>query len=241
MDSYLQPTKTGYKKTNLNDRLKDLKVKLYFDSPFSSSIRDHLRKSKPDKTFTLDGRTYIYFRHYHNAIRNERAVEVPAVWAEVRNKAPKRILEVGNVLSYYFRFKHDIVDKYESSDGVINEDIVNFTPKAGYDMIVSISTLEHVGWDEEPREPRKILKAFEKLKSCLSPGGTLIVTMPIGHNTEMDGMIDSGEISFDKTLFLKRVSESNQWVQVDWDEAKKARYGHPFMYGNAVIIGSTRK
>ena len=35
-----------------------------------------------------------------------------------------------------------------------------------YDLIVTISTLEHVGWDEEPRDPSKVLRAIENLKSC---------------------------------------------------------------------------
>jgi len=51
------------------------------------------------------------------------------------------------VLSHYFAVKHDIVDKYEIAPSVVNEDLVNFKPGKKYDLIVSISTLEHVGWD----------------------------------------------------------------------------------------------
>ena len=48
--------------------------------------------------------------------------------------------------------------------------------------IVSISTLEHVGWDENTKDPDKIFQAIKNLKSYLVPRGKLIVTMPIGYN-----------------------------------------------------------
>ena len=32
-------------------------------------------------------------------------------------KVKKKILEVGNVLSHYFRINHDVVDKYENRQG----------------------------------------------------------------------------------------------------------------------------
>jgi len=97
-------------------------------------------------------------------MENERAVEIPIIWHIVRENKGKRILEAGNVLSHYFRVDHDIVDKYERAEDVINEDVVNFQPSKKYDLIVSISTLGHVGWDENPKEPSKILKAIEHLK-----------------------------------------------------------------------------
>ena len=55
----------------------------------------------------------------------------------------------------YYKFEHDIVDKYEKKKGIINQDIVDYKPDKKYDLIISISTLEHVGWDETPRENYK--------------------------------------------------------------------------------------
>ena len=72
----------------------------------------------------------------------------------------KKILEVGNILSHYFSVNHDIVDKYEKDVDVINQDIIDYHPNKKYDLIVSISSLEHVGEDETPREPKKILYAL---------------------------------------------------------------------------------
>ena len=34
-----------------------------------------------------------------------------------------------------------------------------------FDLIVAISTLEHVGWDESPRDPAKAPRAVEVLRS----------------------------------------------------------------------------
>jgi hypothetical protein len=82
---------------------------------------------------------------------------------------------VGNVLSHYFSVNHDVVDKYEKAEGVINRDIIDFHPSKEYDLIISISTLEHVGWDEDIsdhkilHDPSKILRAIENLRGLLAP------------------------------------------------------------------------
>ena len=88
---------------------------------------------------------------------NERSIEVPIVMEIVNQNKGKRILEIGNVLSNYYKVSHDIVDKYEKAPNVINQDVVDFKTNEKYDLIVSISTLEHVGWDEEPRDDKKNL------------------------------------------------------------------------------------
>jgi hypothetical protein len=90
------------------------------------------------------------------------------------------VLELGSVLSHYFPIAHDVVDKYEVRPGAINQDIVGFVLQQKYDLIVSISSLEHVGWDEEPRPP-KLLEAINHLRStCPSPGGSFIASLPVG-------------------------------------------------------------
>src|SRR5215207_4369431 len=96
--------------------------------------------------------------------RSERAVELPIAWRRVRRTDATSTLEIGNVLSNYFPVRHLVVDKYERVPGVINEDVVDFSPPGKYDLIVSISTLEHVGWDPpEPRDPLKLLRAVDNL------------------------------------------------------------------------------
>jgi len=99
--------------------------------------------------------------------------------AVVRQHPDERILEVGNVLAHYYPHQHDVLDKYEQAPGVMNGDVVDFRPGKLYDLIVSISTLEHVGWDEEPRDPLKFLRGVEHLTTLLAPGGRMLVTLPI--------------------------------------------------------------
>jgi SAM-dependent methyltransferase len=153
----------------------------------------------------------------------------------------KSILEVGNVLSHYFPTQHTILDKYEKAPGVINSDVVDFRPAEKYDLIVSISTLEHVGWDEKPRKPRKILYALENLKRCCAPGGQIVVTLPLGYNREMDKLLKRGDIRFTERCCLKRISRDNKWIEVEYDEIRHAKYNAPFPSANAVIIGIVKK
>jgi SAM-dependent methyltransferase len=197
---------------------------------------------KASRTFTFQGHAYHYFYHTYNiAWKSERAVEVPIVRDIVQKHRRKRILEVGNVLSHYFPVSHDILDKYEICDGVTNEDVVDFRPSEKYDLIISISTLEHVGWDEKPREPMKILRAIENLKDCLAPGGEIVVTLPVGFNTEMDKLLSEGRIKFIRQYQMKRISRDNRWIEVDWNEICYAKYGSPFPFGNGLIIGFIEK
>ena len=118
-------------------------------------------------------------------------------------------LEIGNVLSNYFNFPHDIVDKYEIAPGVINEDVVTFSPAKSYDYIVSVSTLEHVGWDEQPREPGKLARSVNHLKTLLKNGGQMLVTMPLGYNPHLDEWVSSQHTGFDEVRYLLRVSANN--------------------------------
>lgn len=190
------------------------------------------------RTFIFQGKVHRYFYdEYSRTWRNERAVEVPIIWDICEKNKGKRILEVGNVLSHYFPINHDVVDKYEMAEGVINEDIVNFQPSKKYDLIVSISTLEHVGWDENPREPGKILKAIEHLKNLLSSGGKMIVTLPLGYNSELDRFLKEGRLRFDKQYYLKRISKNNIWIETSCDDVRDVKYGEPFPNANGLVIG----
>jgi SAM-dependent methyltransferase len=198
----------------------------------------YYRAVKSWRTFTFQGRRYRYFYHRYNATwKTERAVEVPIVWEIVRQHQGRRILEVGNVLSHYFPVTHDIVDKYEQAPGVRNEDIVDYRPARPYDLIVSISTLEHVGWDEQPREPDKLLRAIARLRELVAPGGTIVLTLPLAYNPAMDAMLRDGRLAFPRRYCLKRVSADNRWAEVDWPAIAQAEFNRPFRGINGLVIG----
>lgn len=197
---------------------------------------------KSKRTLRFQGRRYKYFCHrYNHTWRNERAVEVPIVWEIVKKHHGKKILEVGNVLSHYFSVDYDILDKYEKAKGVINQDVVDFKPAIKYDLIVSISTLEHIGWDEELREPRKILYAIENLKKILASEGKIVVSLALGYNPELDSLLKKGKIQFAKQYYLKRISRDNRWEEVDWEDICDSQYDSPFPGTNALVIGIIEK
>ena len=202
-------------------------------------LRFLYRNSFISNAFQFEGETYAYFSHpYNQAWRNERTVEVPVVLA----LAPRagRILEIGNVLSHHYpHFEaRTIVDKYEVAPGVTNCDV--FDIKTRYDVIISISTLEHVGFDEcYPPDEHKIRRLFTFLRTLLKPGGVLVFSMPLGYNSLCDQMAMSGICS--KEFYMKRISRKGQWKQVTRKELMGVKYGSPYDYGNYVMFGVIEK
>jgi len=188
-------------------------------------------------TFQFDGKTYEYLYHrYNKTWTNERGVEIPIFRELLRQFQGKRILELGNVLAHYCPVHHDIIDKYEVAPGVMNQDIVEFTPQQKYDLIISISTLEHVGWDEQPQEPAKLLQAIEHLRSaCLASSGRLVASLPIGYNRYFDDLLNNGKSPFTTQRFLKRISKQNYWIESDWEHCRGVRYGRSVAH--AIVIG----
>jgi SAM-dependent methyltransferase len=196
------------------------------------------RRLRPTGEFEFAGERYPYFCHRYTATwENERAVEVPIIWRMVRRAEGRRVLEVGNVLSHFFEVRHDIVDKFEQAPGVMNCDVVDYQPAEPYDLIVSISTLEHVGWDEHPRDPQKALRALAHLQAMLRPGGLLVCTIPMGYNHDLDALLQAGSVPFTRRACLQRVSADNRWQEVGWEAIASASYGRPFPAANGLLIG----
>lgn len=196
---------------------------------------------KRPKIFVFQGHTYHYFYHWYNTTwKNERCVEIPIIMNIINSSKGKRILEVGNVLSHYFPTKHNILDKYENAPGVINQDVVNFQPSYRYDHIVSISTLEHVGWDEKPRDSRKILRAMENLKSLLTSQGKIVVTFPLGYNPNMDRLFKQGKLFFDQQFYLTKISP-NEWREFAQEDVVNTRYDKFKLIANCLVIGIFEK
>lgn len=191
------------------------------------------------RTFALSGKEYRYWIHPLN-LDNERTVEVPLA-RELLERKKGDVLEVGNVLANHCPFPHDIVDKYERAPGVMNEDIVTFSPAKRYDVIVTLSTLEHVGWDEEPRDPEKILRAIDRLKELLAENGELLATLPIGYNSFFDNLVREKQTGFSEVEYLLRVSASNRWREARLEEVARAQYGMPHANANALLVGHYRK
>jgi len=197
---------------------------------------------RPSNTFVFRGESYPYLYSYSNfTFLNERAVEVPIVRRIWNQNTGRRILEVGNVLSQYYPVEHDVLDKYERVDGIINQDVVDFNPEKKYDLIICISTLEHVGWDERPKDPEKILRAIDNLKELLDKQGEIIVTIPLGYNPAIDDLIRKGNIQFSELRCLKRISGNNRWIETEWQEVERSTYNNNYPRAEGIVIGKILK
>lgn len=191
------------------------------------------------KTFNFRGKKYRYnYSMYNTTWMNERSVEIPLALNMLKKNNGKNILEIGNVTSNYCNIPHIVVDKYEKGSNIINQDVVDFDSKTKFDLIISISTLEHVGWDEIPRDDKKILLAIENLKKLLKPKiGLLFVTVPHGYNTVLDQIMKEEKIKFNEKYYLRRVSRNNEWVESSWEEVQNTKFGIPFSGANGLIVG----
>jgi hypothetical protein len=100
--------------------------------------------------FRFRGQTHdCFYARYNMTWAGERMVEIPIGRALLEAQPGGRILEVGNVLPHYFPTRHEIVDKFEHGPGVLNVDILEFAPPHRYDLILSISTFEHIGFEDD--------------------------------------------------------------------------------------------
>lgn len=190
------------------------------------------------EVFKFQNGNYPYFIHpYNYTWQNERIIEIPIFRKILLDNQGKDILEVGNVLAHYFDISHDVLDKYEKGKGVINKDAANFKSKKKYDLIISISTMEHIGWDEKIKNNKKIFKVIKNLQSHLKKGGKIITTLPLGYNPFIDEYLQTNQLKFTKKFLLKRVSEDNKWKEFPWEKSKGIKYNYPFLCANGVVIG----
>lgn len=214
------------------------------DLATASALYPFSRARFEGRTLDVLGARIPYVRHHYNrAWRNERCIELGLAHWFLGGIEDRRVLEVGNVLAHYGsvpRYRpavHDVLDKYERSPGVINEDIVGFGAEVPYDVLLSISTLEHVGWDERPRQPEKVLMAYDAMKSLIAPDGAMLVTAPLGQNPHLDRFLHDGRFDFPVQAFLRKVSRQNDWREVTRDEVVGAEWGSPYHGTNALFVG----
>lgn len=190
--------------------------------------------------FIFNELEYEYLIHpYNYTWRNERIVEIPIIEKILKENKNKKVLELGNVTSHYLKINHTVLDKYEKAQGVINKDVIDFKPRKKFDLIISISTLEHVGWDENG-DYKKVLKAISILKRLLKENGKIIFTHPLGYNFFMDEFLRKGKIKMTKAYLMQRISSENEWKQIPWKK-QLLRYHYPYSYANGLLIGVIKK
>lgn len=211
--------------------------------PVAAAVSGTVRRALGVRRFPFDGRTLPYVVHgYNETWRNERAVELAVAfdWLDRRPAGP--VLEIGHVLGHYRprRPDHTVVDLYEPADGVLNVDALEYRPDQQFTSILAISTLEHVGFDEDDQDPDKTRRLTDHLASLLAPGGELLLTFPLGYNHALDEHLLEGRLGFDQVDILRRATTLGAWEPATLDDVRRIRYGFPFHRGNGVCIGRRR-
>jgi len=203
--------------------------------------------NKSNSHFNYDKKDVEYYIDLHNTtFTNERAVEIPIILDYLNKFRGKNILEIGNVISHYEKVEYDIVDKYEKGQGVINSDINEYKPNKKYDLIISISTFEHIGFDEVSRygedkntsvDKTSLFEAVKNTKNLLSDNGIFVFTVPLGFNAYLDSLLADNKLDLTETHFLKRVSANNIWIQVNYQDVVGTKYNDPYPCANGLLIG----
>lgn len=188
--------------------------------------------------FEHGGVTHHQLHHPYNwTWLNERAVEVPLALAVLAAAPPgARVLEVGNVLAHYGATGHTVVDKYERAPGVLNEDVSTVPLEGGYDLVLAVSTLEHVGFDEELRDPGKAVAAVRRLADALAPGGRLWLTVPTDYNPDLEAALREDRLGMTSLTALRRSAPGRRWEQVPVDQAWGAPYDWLLYTAQAVLV-----
>ena len=199
--------------------------------------------------FNFAGMALEYLKHnYNDADKNMRTVEVPIIIALMkRHKDVAHFLEIGNVLSHYIPVDHLVLDKYEriaqrSREIRIRQDLMEFNSVNNFDLIVSISTIEHIGFGNYLEIGDRKWTPFEivsKIRSLLTDVGVAYVTVPIGYNPRIDRWLLEGHIGANMTGCMHRISDDNQWESCRLSQAFATDTlrpaGYPWSTGMVVL------
>ncbi len=194
------------------------------------------------KQFSCFGAHFPYYTHPYNATwRNERAVEIPIALQFLNQNRGKRILELGNVTDYYqarYDVKtHVVVDKYEASPSVLNLDFISYKPEVSFDAFLSISTFEHIGWDEPTKDQKKVELALQHIQSVVTNKENVLVSFPLGYHPHLDHLVQTHQHGFKNVSCLIRVNQKNEWQEVSINDALGRPYGGKFRAANALFVG----
>ncbi len=198
-------------------------------SPF---VRSFLRR----RDFEYRGeKLQCVYENYNVTWSNERCAEIPiAQWHLVQTDGP--VLEVGNVLGHYGPHSHTVIDKFETAPNVINEDITEWQTDQRFALIISISTFEHIGFDDAGGDSKeKIRAAIDACRALLAPDGHLVITVPLGYNPALDELIANDSLAANEAHFLLRHGR-REWSEAPRNQADGTKYGYPFPYANGLWI-----
>jgi SAM-dependent methyltransferase len=162
---------------------------------------------------------------------------------------------VGAVLPHYRagwpHDAHTVIDLHEEYPGVINADVLTWEPslhiapaastlaqRSGgyYDLIISISTLDHLHDLEE------LIDALRRLRRWLEPDGLLFITLPFGQPAWVGGgeWIDRFVLGENDATTVWRMDKidplDHLWEQVDDLTTPPLAYHGPSLFANTVYM-----
>jgi hypothetical protein len=102
-------------------------------------------------TFSWNGQTLDHA--YNHTSYNSRRVEIPIARWFLAQRPEARALEIGNVLAHYGPILWPVVDLREP--GAINANVMAWRPETPVERLVSISTVEHIGYGKYGKAGRR--------------------------------------------------------------------------------------
>jgi SAM-dependent methyltransferase len=197
---------------------------------------------------------------------DERAIEIP--WCLGRYDGEKRVLDVGYAFAEPAYLAGLVALGAAELTGV---DLVELTVPglrgvvadvrdlpfgdASFELVHCVSTLEHVGRDNEvyavdaPQEAAGDEAALRELRRVLAPQGRLLVSVPTGEPDDQGWQVQRqpeewvalfercGFIVFEDELYARG---AEGWRSVGLDEAHAARYGEGGPGAGAVLLAELR-
>jgi SAM-dependent methyltransferase len=188
---------------------------------------------------------------------DERCVEYPWVFAHVGG-GPKRVLDAGSTLNYEYLLSQPVWDHarlhivtlapedachWKRGISYLFEDLRDLPIRDDhYDLIVSISTLEHVGFDTSmftgDGAPAEIpsgdfVRAMREMRRVLRPSARLLLTVPFGRYRNigtqqvfnanlLDQAIDAFEPASVTRYFFKYTAEG--WQSSALEACRECEY-----------------
>ena len=203
------------------------------DDGLALALRERLRKGRP--------------RELHvPAWSDERAIEIP--WCLARYDGERRVLDIGtaNAVPAYVEGLRALgapelvtVDLAQPADVIADVRELPF-PNGSFDLVLCISTLEHIGFDNAiyggaaARDEGGQAAALAELHRVLGPSGRLLVTVPTGahedHGWHLQRTPQEWSQLFESSGFLVYEDElyvlaDEGWRSATIAEAEGARYG----------------
>jgi hypothetical protein len=194
-------------------------------------------------SFRYRGQVYPYFvDSYQNTRINERAVEVSIALARY-NKAI-RPLEVGAVLPHYIpdwpEQYHEVIDLHEDYPAVIRANVLTYSAIGQHDLVMSISTLDHLNNVDE------VMAAVGCMKSWVTRGKLVFATVPamqppeVGGGEWLDELVLSGDLDMSIARMDKTDPDNHEWREVSMDD-KPLAYNGRSNFANTVYILEWRR